>query len=52
MKKSLKMIKGFSKVVGHKVNAEISIAFPYTTNEVVGRKIKKRIQLIITPKII
>ena len=51
-KKLLEMINEFSKVTGYKINVQKSVAFLYTNNEVVERKIKKTIPFTIAPKII
>ena len=51
-KKMLEMIHEFSKVAGYKINAQKSVAFPYTTNEATQREIKKSIPFTIAPKTI
>ena len=51
-KKLLELIHEFSKVAGHKINAQKSVAFLYTNNEVTEREIKELIPFTIAPKII
>ena len=48
-KKLLELIHEFSKVSGYKINAQKSVAFLYTNNEVTEREIKELIPFTITP---
>ena len=48
----LELSSEFSKLVGYKINAHKSFAFPYTNNEKSERKIKEWIPFIIATKII
>ena len=41
IRKLLELISEFSKVAGYKINAQKSLAFPYTNNEKSERKIKE-----------
>ena len=49
-KKLLELIQVFSKVAGYKINAQKSVAFLYTNNEVTEREIKESIPFTIAPK--
>ena len=49
-RKLLELINEFSKVSGHKINAKISVACPYTINEKSEREIKEIITFTITSK--
>ena len=40
-RKLLELINGFGKVVGYKINAQKSFAFPYTNDEKSEREIKE-----------
>ena len=51
-KKLLELIHEFSKVTGHKINAQKLAAFLYTNNEATEREIKELIPFIIAPKTI
>ena len=51
-KKLLELIHEFSKVAGYKINAQKSIAFLYTNNEVTKKEMKESIPFIIAPKTI
>ena len=51
-KKLLELIHEFSKVAGHKINAEKSVAFLYTNNEATEREIKELIPFTVAPKTI
>ena len=51
-KKLLELIHGFSKVAGYKINAQKSVAFLYTNNEVTEREIKESIPFTVAPKTI
>ena len=51
-KKLLELIHQFSKVAGYKINAQKSVAFLYTNNEVTEREIKESIPFTIAPKTI
>ena len=51
-KKLLELIHEFSKVAGYKINAQKSVAFLYTNNEVTEREIKELIPFTIIPKTI
>ena len=46
------MIQEFSKVAGYKINAQKSVAFLHTNNEVTEREIKESIPFTIAPKAI
>ena len=43
MRKSLELINEYSKVAGHKINTQKSLAFVYTNNEKIEREIKETI---------
>ena len=51
-KNLLELIHGFSKVAGYKINAQKSVAFLYTNNEVTEREIKQLIPFTFAPKTI
>ena len=40
-KKLVELINEFSKVAGYKVNIKKSVVFPFTNNDLLGRKSKK-----------
>ena len=44
-RKLLELINEFSKVVGYKINVQKSVAFLYTNNEVVEKKLRKQADL-------
>ena len=46
----LKLISEFSKVTGHKINTQESLAFLYTNNEKSEREIKETIPFTIATK--
>ena len=50
-KKLLELIHEFSKVAGYKMNAQKSVTFLYTNNEVTEREIKESIPFTVAPKI-
>jgi len=47
-----KLISEFSKIAGHKINIQRSVAFLYTNNEVSEREIRETVPFTITSKII
>ena len=49
-RKLLELINEFSKVSGHKINVQLSVAFQYTNNELSERETKKTIPFINAPK--
>ena len=49
-KKLLELIHEFSKVAGCKINAQKSVAFLYTNNEVTEREIKESIPFTVAQK--
>ena len=49
-KKLLELIHEFSKVAGYKINAQKSVAFLYTNNEVTEREIKGSIPFTVATK--
>ena len=49
-KKLLGLINEFSKVAGHKINIQKSVAFLYPNNELSEREIKKTIPFTVTSK--
>ena len=49
-KNLLALIHEFSKVAGYKVNAQKSVAFIYTNNEVTEREIKDSIPFTVAQK--
>ena len=48
--KLLDLTNEFSKVAGHKINIQKSVAFLYTNNEISEKECKKTIPLKISPK--
>ena len=50
IKKLLEFIHEFSKVAEYKINAQKSVAFLHTNNEVTEREIKESIPFTIAPK--
>ena len=52
IRKLLELISEFSKVAGHKINTQKSLAFLYTNNEKSEREIKESIPFTIATKII
>ena len=50
IRKLLKLIRGFSKVTGYKINTQKSLAFPYTNNEKSEREIKESVQFTTATK--
>ena len=50
IRKLLKLINEFSKVAGHKINTQKSLAFLYTNNEKSEREIKESIPVTIATK--
>ena len=52
IRKLLKLISEFSKIVGYKINTQKSLVFLYTNNENSERKIKESIPFTIATKII
>ena len=50
IRKLLKLINEFSKVAGHKINTQKSLAFLYTNNEKSEREIKESIPVTIGTK--
>ena len=51
-KKLVELIHELSKVAGYKINAQKSVAFLYTNNEVTEREIKELIPFTVAPKTI
>ena len=49
-RKLLELIDKFSKVAGYKINAQISLAFPYTNNERSEREMKETIPFTVATK--
>ena len=49
-RKLLELINDYSKVAGYKINTQKSLAFLYTNNEKIERKIKETIPFTIAPK--
>ena len=49
-RKLLELINEYSKVAGHKINTQKSLAFLYTNNEKTEREIKETIPFIIATK--
>ena len=49
-RKLLELINDYSKVVGYKINTQISLVFLYTNNEKTERKIKETIPFTIAIK--
>ena len=52
IKELLELISEFSKVAGHKINTQKSLAFLYTNNKKSEREIKESIPFTIATKII
>ena len=50
MRKLLELISEFSKVAGHKINTQKSLAFLYTNSEKSGREIKESIPFTLATK--
>ena len=50
IRKLLELINEFSKVAGYKINAQKSVAFPYTNNEKSEREVQETIPFIIASK--
>ena len=50
IRKVQELIHQFSKVAGYKINAQKSVAFLYTNNEVTEREIKESIPFTVAPK--
>ena len=48
--KIARTIHEFNKVMGYKINAQKSVAFLYTNNEVAEKEIKESIPFAIAPK--
>ena len=48
--KRLKLINKFSKVAGHKINIQKSVAFLYTNNEILEKECKDTIPFKIAQK--
>uniref|UniRef100_A0A8C0CI85 Reverse transcriptase n=1 Tax=Balaenoptera musculus TaxID=9771 RepID=A0A8C0CI85_BALMU len=46
----LELINEFSKVAGYKINAQKSVAFPYTNNERSEREVQETTPFIIASK--
>ena len=51
-KKLLELIHEFSKVAGYKINAQKSVAFLYTNNDMTEREIKESIPFTVAQKVI
>ena len=49
-RKLLELINEYSKVAGYKINTQKSLAFLYTNNDKIEKKIKKTIQFTIATK--
>ena len=49
-RKLLELVNEYSKVAGHKINTQKSLAFLYTNNEKIERDIKETIPLTIATK--
>ena len=49
-KKLLELIHKFSKVAGHKIKIQKSVALLYTSNETAEREIKESIPFTIAPQ--
>ena len=47
-RKSLELINEYSKVTGHKINTQKSLAFLYTNDEISEREMKETIPFTIT----
>ena len=50
--KLLELVQEFSTVSGYKINAQKSVAFPYTNNKTEERELKESIPFTIAPKTI
>ena len=48
--KLLELISEYSKVAGHKINTQKSVAFLYTNNELIEREVRKTIPFTIASK--
>ena len=48
--KLCKLINEFSKVSGYRINIQKSVAFLYTSNEIVGKELKNTIPFKIAPQ--
>ena len=46
-RKLLELINDFGKVAGYKINAQKSLAFPYTNDEISEREIKETLPFTI-----
>ena len=49
-RKLLELISEYSKIAGHKINTQKSLAFLYTNNEKIEREIKETIPFTIATK--
>ena len=49
-RKLLDLISEFGKVIGYKINIQISVAFPYTNNKISEREIRETIPLTIVSR--
>ena len=49
-RKLLDLISEFGKVIGYKINIQISVAFPYTKNKLSEREIKTTISFTVASK--
>ena len=49
-RKLLELTKEFGKIAGYKINAQKSLAFLYTSNEISEREIKETIPFTIASK--
>ena len=49
-RKLLDLISEFGKVIGYKINTQISVAFPYTNNKISEREIRETIPLTIVSR--
>ena len=49
-RKLLELINEFGKVVGYKINAQKSLAFLYTNDEICAREIKETLPFTIATK--
>ena len=49
-KKLLELINEFSKIAGHKINMQKSVAFLYTNNEISEREVKEAIPITTASK--
>ena len=48
--KLLELIHKFSKVAGYKINIQTSVAFPYTSNEILEKEYKNTTPFKIVPQ--